>query len=314
MIVGILLIALCLTQIPSLAEFHDSGCGIAHCNACWKKDGVEKCEECEKGYMFDYQMNKVDTSADEACHLMPEYKSDIAGYGRDCAECGYYNYLNTDLNTCDGCKVGCDECKHGTGECTKCHDGDALEYNVYTVVSGQCTCPYGEMLDYECKCNDQNHYLNYFKECTQCDDCARNYTNCKNVPIRQHYYDDDTEDCPIKCFIGCEECNGPRREQCTVDTVKVAAVKRLCRNDLGWEEVKLGDVLSCLCVCYSHEILDSASKDSMCVCEEGRELVDKCAMEGATCDDAQKLYSYQCVCKGGLKDGDRLANGLVPCV
>ena len=319
MITTVLIIALCLAQLPGLDTTEilatlSSTCTDSNCKTCWVKGTEEKCDECKEGYMFDYQTAKNDPTADKECHSESEFISRIAGYGRDCAECGYFNFLNTAKNRCVGCKTGCDECKYGNGECTKCHDGDASIFNTYTLTGeGECKCTYGELFEYECKCNEKDHYIDSVsKDCTLCDDCARNYTNCKNVKVRPHYFDVDDLNCPEPCFIGCEECSGEKRTDC----LPKSPINRLCRNDLGWEAVSVMEngaaVDRCYCVCHAYEELDVSTGKPNCKCEENREFKDICEGAATACDEATKLYATQCVCKAGYVEGERTADGKVP--
>jgi hypothetical protein len=319
-----LLILAAADYVPS--KLTKDGCG-SHCSQCWQIAGSITdifCAECETGYFFDIDYISGTALNKTVCKSPADYNAGklINGFKRACANCGLHNYLDKDFN-CKPCPLGCEYCNSNpNGICDSCYKGTGI-YDLYDVSSGSCTCTKGgaEVVDGICHCNSGDAYINKTSyECINCTKCTRDQAKCKASPfsaIPTHQFDDDDKDCPQKCHISCDECNGPTTTDCNRTTSGLL----MCRNDLLWEEVKVASgaapLNECYCVCSSK--IDYTEADPKCVCEAPRVKADICgknylAQHGkAICSEYELKNRNQCLCPTGYTNGFKNASGIIQC-
>lgn len=223
---------------------------------------------------------------------MPIKSREIAGYGRDCVECGKHNYHMDDKESykCKPCSYGCDTCKEITGECLTCRN----DYGNFP----KCDCEFGMELDEGCFCNKKDHYIQLpEKLCLQCDECTRNEIGCKDECKSTHRYKPamGKDVCCEPCHPSCNECSGTESTQCRPPVDHDETYK--CNNDALFEQIT--GVLECYCVCHA------VYTDGACVCEAHRvKEIDLSQPES---------HKYQCLCEPGYIEGNKDASGFTPC-
>ena len=227
--------------------------GLDNCVRCPDMDNTDfgtltvMCYQCADGYLWD-QAHAA------KCVAIPE-KRTIAGWGRDCAECGNGNAWSTANTNCIACRYEASKCASSPC-CTP--DTDLNCNKNFELVGGKCICKRGDnfKINGDCYCLEDLTYVAYENDaivCKKCEDkcpigCA-DFTCPDGTYLDKNNADPD-EQCKCKpVHYSCATGTGPLETDCTT-----------CNTDDGFSFVKLGDKSYCYCSCCLIEADESCVK------------------------------------------------------
>ena len=218
------------------AEYGQEGCE-GNCNGTnYEKDGFPFCEKegCKEGYYnFDGQCKECSKESQGCGKCSYDVPENMTEGEFKCLECESDEYLLTDSNKCEKCRISfCDKCHYnGTKEeCDKCQDnfyinseGECSRCRTIYINGGKCTsCSDNDadIVEDSCYCDPkyaQDSNSNCFICPDNCHDCDYNETikDTKCIKCYKGYTLNNKGKC-IPCVEGCSYCDYNEKDDNTI--------------------------------------------------------------------------------------------------